>query len=66
MISILKRVHKQSDVVANPFFPDASLPYLDSLLQLAHSTANEKRYCNYLKANCLLKLGEEEQGDCIV
>jgi hypothetical protein len=62
MVAILKKFNKESHVPANQWYPPAGLAYMDSLLGLPHSTPSEKRYCNYLKANILLELGQEDQA----
>ncbi|MBL0740769.1 FG-GAP-like repeat-containing protein [Chryseolinea lacunae] len=62
MVSILDQVHKASHRPANQFYPEAGLVYMDSLLSLEHSTPSQIRYCQYLKANILLELGEEEKA----
>lgn len=62
MIGILKHLEKQSFGSKNPFHSEAKLPYMDSLLNLPHSTPGEIRYCNYLKANILLELGREKEA----
>jgi hypothetical protein len=62
MVAILDRVHKASYRPANQFYPAAGLGYMDSLLALPHSTPSQIRYCQYLKANIFLELGEEEKA----
>lgn len=62
MIGILKRVQKETNVVANQFYPAAGLVYTDSMLKVPHSTPSMIRYCQYLKANLLLELGEEDKA----
>src|SRR5882672_2130956 len=62
MVSILDRVHKATYRPANQFYPAAGLGYMDSLLALPHSTPSQIRYCQYLKANIYLELGEEEKA----
>ncbi len=62
MIALLKKAHKESNVLANQFYPDAALPYFDSLLTLAHSTPSQVRYCKYLKTKILLELGKEDEA----
>ncbi|AYB29674.1 CRTAC1 family protein [Chryseolinea soli] len=62
MVTILDRVHKASYKPANQFYPAAGLPYMDSLLSLPHSTPSQIRYCQYLKANIYLELGEEDKA----
>lgn len=62
MIRILKTIEKDTYGPKNPFNSAAKLPYMDSLLNLPHSTPGEIRYCNYLKANILLELGREKEA----
>lgn len=62
MIRILKKIRKESFGPKNTFNPEAKLPYMDSLLSLPHSTSQEIRFCNYLKANILLELGYEKEA----
>jgi len=62
MISILQKTYKKVNVRSNPFYPSSSIPYMDSLLSLEHSTPSQKRYCKNLKAKFLLELGEEKQA----
>ncbi len=62
MISILNKYHKESSVLANQFYPNAAVPYFDSLLSLEHSTPSQIRYCQYWKANFLLELGKEDEA----
>ncbi|MBA4055237.1 MAG: hypothetical protein C0490_11030, partial [Marivirga sp.] len=62
MIRLLKASRESSYVANNIFNPEAKLPYMDSLLTLAHSTPGEIRYCNYLKANILMELGREDEA----
>lgn len=62
MVHILKKVRNESYGPKNIFFPEAKLPYMDSLLSLPHNTPGDLRYCNYLKANILLELGREEEA----
>jgi len=62
MIGILKSVRTKTDVARNPFFPAAGIIYMDSLLKVPYSTPSQIRYCEYLKANLLLELGEEDRA----
>lgn len=62
MIRILKNIRKETFGPKNNFNPEAKLPYMDSLLNLPHSTPREIRFCNYLKANILLELGREKDA----
>lgn len=62
MVRILKNIRKKSFEPKNIFNPEAKLPYMDSLLSLEHSSPREIRFCNYLKANILLELGQEKEA----
>ena len=62
MVQLLKHTKIRLSGVGNPFDSPAKLPYMDSLLNLPHSTPSEIRYCNYLKANILLELGREVEA----
>lgn len=65
MLSILRKVRKDVSVPKNIFSSASKLPYMDSLLQLPHSTPNQIAYCKYLKANILLELGMEQEAVAI-
>ncbi len=65
MLSILKDVKKKVTVARNSFSPEAKLPYMDSLLNVPHSTPNQIAYCKYLKANILLEAGMEQEAAVI-
>jgi hypothetical protein len=62
MIAILKQTNNNVNVLANNFYPDAAIPYFDSLLSLQHSTPSQIRYCKFLKSQVLMELGEEKQA----
>lgn len=62
MVDILKRFNVTSNEPKNQWYPQAGLGYMDSLLTLPHSTASQIRYCQYLKANLLLQLGQEDEA----
>lgn len=62
MVRMLKNIRNESYRPKNIFFPEAKLPFMDSLLSLPHNTPGDLRYCNYLKANILLELGREEDA----
>lgn len=62
MIQLLKDVGKEYRVPKNSFSSHEKLTYMDSLLSLPHSTDQQIRYCNFLKANILLELGQEKQA----
>lgn len=66
MVQLLRRFRKESYVRENIYNSDAKLPYMDSLLQLPHSSPSEIRFCNYLKANILLELGREKEATRIL
>jgi len=46
----------------NIFLSQAKLTYMDSLLQLEHTTPQQIAYCKYLKANILMELGYESEA----
>src|SRR5690606_38897946 len=62
MIKLLRHTKVRLSGPENAFDSHAKLPYMDSLLNLAHSTSSERRYCSYLKANILLELGREVEA----
>lgn len=62
MVQLLRQFRKDSYVRNNIYNSEAKLPYMDSLLQLPHSSPSEIRFCNYLKANILLELGREKEA----
>lgn len=62
MIAILKKVKNKSTVARNQFVPEAKITYMDSLLNLPHSSPGEIAFCKYLKANVLLEIGREEEA----
>lgn len=62
MIAILKKFNSGSMVASNQWYPDAGLAHMDSLLGVPNSTPSQIRYCKYLKANLLLKLGREDEA----
>jgi hypothetical protein len=62
MIAILQKVKRYTFDERNTFSPAAKLLYMDSLLRLEHTKPDEKLFCEYLKANILLELGEEEKA----
>lgn len=62
MVGILKEIKKRSFNPKNNYNPEAKLPYMDSLLNVPHSTAGQIRFCNYLKANILMELGNEKEA----
>jgi hypothetical protein len=62
MVQLLKEVHGNGYTPRNTFRPDAKLPFMDSLLSNPHSSPGQIRFCNYLKANILLELGEEKKA----
>lgn len=62
MVGILKDIKKKSFNPKNNYNPAAKLPYMDSLLSVPHSTSGQIRFCNYLKANILMELGNEKEA----
>ncbi len=62
MITILKSVRTKSATARNQFMPEAKIAYMDSLLNLPHSSPGEIAFCKYLKANVLLEIGQEEEA----
>ncbi len=62
MITILKSVRTKSATARNQFMPEAKIAYMDSLLNLPHSSPGEVAFCKYLKANVLLEIGQEEEA----
>lgn len=62
MIALLRETHAETAKAANNFSPEAKLPYMDSLLARPHTTLDEARFCNLLKANILLELGREREA----
>jgi hypothetical protein len=62
MIALLKESHQETNRSGNNFAPEAKLPYMDSLLNLPHTTYDQARFCNLLKANILLELGREREA----
>ncbi len=62
MIALLKESHAETNRSQNNFAPEAKLPYMDSLLNLPHTTYDQARFCNLLKANILLELGREREA----
>jgi tetratricopeptide (TPR) repeat protein len=62
MIAILKNVRAKSATPGNQFMPEAKIAYMDSLLNLPHSSPGEIAFCKYLKANILLEIGQEEEA----
>lgn len=62
MVQLLKEAYQKAATPRNTFNPHVKLPYMDSLLSNPHSTPSQIRFCNYLKANILLELGEEERA----
>ncbi len=66
MVAILKKFNRESQVSKNQWQPLIGLARMDSLLQLPHSTPSQIRYCNYLKANILLQLGQEDEAIAIL
>ncbi|HEY8933769.1 MAG TPA: CRTAC1 family protein [Cyclobacteriaceae bacterium] len=59
MVAILKDFRNRTSSLQNQWYPTAKLKYMDSLLQVPHSSPSEIRYCTYLKANILMEMGEE-------
>lgn len=66
MVSLLQRLDKRASVATNPFSPKAKLTYMDSLLRQEHTKPDERAFCEYLKANILLELGEEKSAIAIL
>ncbi len=62
MIQLLQKVKKTTFTEKNSFSPGAKLLYMDSLLALAHQKPDQQLFCEYLKANILLELGEEAES----
>lgn len=62
MIAILKNVRAKATTPGNQFMPEAKIAYMDSLLNLPHSSPGEIAFCKYLKANVLLEIGQEEEA----
>lgn len=62
MVQLLKAANQKGFTPKNNFNPSAKLPYMDSLLSNPHSSEGEIRFCNYLKANILLEIGEEKKA----
>src|SRR5690348_9548952 len=65
MLTLLRKIKTDVTVPENFFSPEGKLPYMDSLLQLPHSTPNQIAYCKYLKANIMLELGKEQEAVAI-
>jgi len=66
MVALLKKVRQDEFTAKNSFCADAKLPFMDSLLNVPHSTESQIRYCKYLKANILLEMGKEEEAIAIL
>lgn len=66
MINLLQEFRKKHYGPKNAFAPESKLVYMDSLLNLPHSTVSAIRYCYYLKANILLELGREDDAVLIL
>lgn len=62
MLALLQQVRKETRVADNTFSPEGKITYMDSLLNLPHSTPGQIAYCKYLKANILLEMGEEKKA----
>jgi hypothetical protein len=62
MMSILQETTKKTNVLANSFYPQAGVPYFDSLLGLQHSKPSQIAYCKFLKSNVLMELGREGEA----
>ncbi|HEY3406094.1 MAG TPA: FG-GAP-like repeat-containing protein [Ohtaekwangia sp.] len=62
MLLLLKEVEHKYAMAGNAYVPQAKLLYMDSLLRLEHSSADQIAYCKYLKANILMELGEEDKA----
>lgn len=62
MIALLKQVEKRTFTAKNYFNSKAKLTYMDSLLSLERSSASQRIFCQYQKANILLELGEEDKA----
>ncbi|MCD9014333.1 CRTAC1 family protein [Parachryseolinea silvisoli] len=62
MLAILKKKRTEQFGARNQYIPEAKLEFMDSLLALPHSTPAQIAYCQYLKANILLEIGEEEKA----
>jgi hypothetical protein len=62
MIGLLGKARDREFSANNSFMPKAKLIYMDSLLSLEHNGPNQIAYCQYLKAQILLELGEEQQA----
>jgi hypothetical protein len=66
MLDILKRVKQEEFTPKNSFCPDARLLYIDSLLNVPHSSPSEILYSKYMKAGILLELGREAEAVAIL
>ena len=62
MIALLNQSEIKSFNPHNLWNPQAGLQHVDSLLRLPQSTPNQKLFGNYLRANLLLRIGEEDEA----
>jgi len=62
MKAILSELKKKSLVSKGQYSTEWKLAFADSLLNLKHNTPEQVLNCKYLKANCLLEAGFEEQA----
>lgn len=59
MIRILATVAERNQLPENQFEPGPKLDYMDSLLNLPHSSPSQIKFCSFLKSRILLEAGEE-------
>lgn len=62
MKAILSKLKQNLLVTQSEYSIDWKLSYVDSLLNLKHTTPDQVRFCKYLKANILLEIGREEEA----
>ncbi len=62
MIELLAQVKTKVNVPHNTFSSVAKLPYMDSLLSIAHNTPAQVVYCKFLKSHILMELGREDEA----
>jgi len=62
MILILEKVSKEPYNHRNQLYPQAKIPYMDSLLVITRGIPNETNLCKCFKAHMLMELGQKEEA----
>jgi len=60
MVAMLKKVHKELEVAANPLCAEAGLPFVDSLLRIERNP-DQITYLKYMRGKILMALAEDKQ-----